>query len=72
MQFREEHNIYCLAFDRDKVELAVVDGIMNLGSNYRHPLFFHVQPLPGSSKNREQTLDMPSPRRRRSRRRRKS
>ena len=20
MQFREEHNIYCLAFDRDKVE----------------------------------------------------
>ena len=72
MQFREEHNIYCLAFDRDKVELAVVDGIFNLDNNYRHPLYFHVQPLPDNGKNVdncEQTVDMSSARRRRRRRR---
>lgn len=72
MQFREELNIYCLAFDREKVELAVVDGILNLDSDSRHPLYFHILPLPFDSNSVdecEQTVDMPSAKRQRKRRR---
>ena len=72
MQFREENNICYLAFDRDKLEFAVVDGIFNLDSNYRHPLYFQVQPLPDESNDVdkcEQTLDMPPVKRRRRRKR---
>lgn len=31
----------------DAIKSAVIDGIVHLGSNFRHPLLFDVQVIPG-------------------------
>ena len=52
----------------DAIRSAIVDGIVHLGSNYRHPLLFDVQVLSGDDID----IEKPLGRRRRRRRRRSS
>ena len=33
--------------DIEQLDSAILDAIINIGSNYRHPLLFNVQVLPG-------------------------
>lgn len=48
----------------DSIASAVFDGVVSLGSNFRHPLLFFVQVVPGNS----QKSNKPPSRRRRRRR----
>ena len=47
---REQGRLYLDSIDA--IRSAIVDGIVHLGSNYRHPLLFDVQVIPESTKPR--------------------
>ena len=44
--FSNSNQIY-LGSEIEPIKLAILDAIVHLGSNYRHPLLFNVQVLPG-------------------------
>jgi len=51
---------------------AIIDAILRLGSNYRHPLLYDVQIIPGDGTDTSDPQLDKSPTRRRRRRRRKA
>ena len=44
------HN-YFLSTGIERIKSAILDAIVHLGSNYRHPLLFKVQVVPGDEQN---------------------
>ena len=46
--YQDASSNYYLATGNSQIEAAILAAIPHLGSNYRHPLLFDVQVLPGS------------------------
>ena len=65
--FSDSQQLY-LSSDMESIRTAILDAIVHLGSNYRHPLYFDVQVLPRD----EMDASEHSPQRRRRRRRRRT
>ena len=66
---REKGRIYLDSIDT--IKSAVIDGIVHLGSNFRHPLLFDVQVVPGDELDAaEPNPDKPPSKSRRRRKRR--
>lgn len=58
--YRDPSNNYFVSTGIERLHKAITEAIIRLGSNYRHPLYFDVQVLPGdemsafvSSQNRQ-------------------
>jgi hypothetical protein len=47
--FQDSAGRYHLATGIKQIESAIIDSIPHLGSNFRHPLLFDVQILPGDN-----------------------
>ncbi len=62
--FSDSQRLY-LSSDLEIIRTAILDAIVHLGSNYRHPLLFDVQVLTGDQIDASEH----SPRRRKRRRR---
>lgn len=62
--FGDSQQLY-LSSDLELIRSAILDAILHLGSNYRHPLYFDVQVVPRD----EIDASEHNPRRRRRRRR---
>ena len=45
--YRDPSNNYFVSTGIKKIERAITEAIVRLGSNYRHPLYFDVQVLSG-------------------------
>lgn len=44
--FESSHGLY-LSWDVEPLKQAILDAVVHLGSNYRHPLLYSVQVVPG-------------------------
>ena len=58
---------YQVALNCQLLRSAIVDAVLRLGSNYRHPLLFDVQILPGDETDTNPQPSNPRPNRRRRR-----
>ena len=70
---RNRGELYLESSDIEQIKSVIADAITHLGSNYRHPLYFDVQVIPGDdidSINPE--FDQSSPKRQRRRRKTKN
>jgi len=47
---QDGENLY-LKSDIKQIISAIVDAVLHLGSNYRHPLYFNVQVIPAECKS---------------------
>lgn len=45
--YRDSSNNYFVSTGVERIRRAITEAIVRLGSNYRHPLYFDVQVLPG-------------------------
>lgn len=46
---QDSDNNYFVSFGIERIKRAIVEAIPCLGSNYRHPLLFKVQVIPGNT-----------------------
>ena len=54
--YQDSGNNYHLATGLKHLEQAIIEAIIHPGSNYRHPLLFDVQIVPGDEINISDTL----------------
>ena len=72
IKFFETTDKYQINLNYKQIGSAIIDAILRLGSNYRHPLHFDVQVLPGDELDTSDPQVDKSPTTRRRRRRRKT